>query len=140
MGIGNGKCRRCRTEVETIHHLYMGCKHNRQMISLMNNVLRRVHKGDVTWKQMLLGDNVGCSTNMWNIIRSNFLWHIWLQRNAAIFESQPPNLTDFINTLMTQVRRGLEKSQRELKDKLDLIGALDDEVLDQSNRRTVYNT
>lgn len=39
VGIGDDKCRRCRTEMETIHHLFMGCKHNSFMLSLLNRIL-----------------------------------------------------------------------------------------------------
>lgn len=89
-GLGDGICKRCRRETESIHHLFLGCLHNRLVLAFLNRISRKWKKQDITWKQFLLGDSLGCSLGLWNTIRACFLWHIWLQRNAAIFGSAPP--------------------------------------------------
>lgn len=143
-GIGDGRCRRCRTEVETIHHLFMGCKHNTLMISMLNRILGAANRKEASWKQFLLGDSVGSSTSMWNTIRACFLWHIWLQRNAAVFDSVPPSLSNFLHNLLVQVRRSIQLLQTSLKERIDFVrlgkNYIMKEVLRQNNRLIIYHT
>ena len=75
---------------------YMSCPHNRLVLGFLNRILKACNKSEASWKQFLLGDSIGCSTGLWNTIRACFIWHIWLQRNAKVFGSDPPPLTHLI--------------------------------------------
>ena len=90
-GIGNGRCPRCRRDVESILHIFISCPHNTLIMGYINKILHLFKRSEVSWNQLLLGDSIGCSPALWNTIRALFLWHIWLQRNTAIFNS-PPSL------------------------------------------------
>lgn len=51
IGIGDGLCKRCRLETETLHHLFLTCRHNTLILDMLNNIMRAANKREVTWQQ-----------------------------------------------------------------------------------------
>lgn len=143
-GIGDGMCKRCRNAQEDIHHLFMGCPHNKLVLAFLNRISRNWKGQEVSWKQLLLGDSFGCSTSLWNTIRACFLWHIWTQRNAVVFGSPQPPIADLVFTLIFQVRKHWAKTKDSLQERLEFLyvakNQMEREVVWNSNRRTTYTT
>lgn len=144
LGIGNGLCPRCKRDVESLQHLFLTCPHNHLILSFLNNVLKAFGKPNVTWKQLLLGDYIGCSAGLWNTIRGCILWFVWLQRNAALFGSPPPALNSLFTALMSQVRQRLQLTIQETQNRLEYLKLgkefIRDEVVWTSNHHTIYHT
>lgn len=103
---------RCRVDIETKFHLFMGCKHNTLILKMLNRILLAGNKKEVSWRQFLLGDSVGSSTSLWNSIRACFQSHIWLQRNVVVFDSTPPSLSNMVCNLLLYRSEEIYRSPR----------------------------
>lgn len=142
-GIGDGICKRCRHKRESIHHLFMGYPHSKQVLSLLNKILIRGGREEVTWKQLLLGDSIGVSSELWNSIRSCFLWHTWLQRNAVVFQSESLNFFELTSNLSFQVRKVVSRNTKVIQARKEFLklgkNHMQREVIWSCNRHIVYN-
>lgn len=82
--LGDGLCPR---QEETIPHLFFGCCKNVEVvIKFLSECMQPVCKC-LTQKQLILGDFDGCSSELWNAIREQCLWNIWLNQNSVVFHS-----------------------------------------------------
>ena len=142
--VGDGRCPRCRRSEEDIFHLFMDCPHNTLVLGMLNRILRTWKNKEVSWKQLLLGDSIGCSTGLWNTIRACFLWHMWIQRNAKVFGSAPPHINELVFSLSFQVRKHLLRTKELLQERMDFLqlgkNHMHMDVLWNSNRHIIYST
>ena len=74
-----------------------------------------IHPREISWKQLILGEFVGCSTPLWQTIISKFLWFIWRGRNAYVFKSDPPSLANLKMDLFLQMRSVARLRKEEIK-------------------------
>lgn len=121
IGKGQGLCPRCRTEEETIHHLFFHCPHNGLVLRILNSIMACINPRGVSLKQLVLGDFVGCSTPLWNCVRSEFLWFIWRSRNASIFQSDQPILTMLKQDLFFQLKASTTERKKEVHRRKDFL-------------------
>ncbi|KAH7284029.1 hypothetical protein KP509_34G036500 [Ceratopteris richardii] len=80
-------CKRCHRAIEDVPHIFLTCP-NSYKIWQMVGLKIRVQK-QLSWKQVLLGEAIGCSAALWNAIRGEVLWKIWRERCALNFGDPP---------------------------------------------------
>lgn len=88
LGMGNGLCMRCRKDAESIAHLFINCEANKHSLIFLHACIKPIHPSTVSWKEILLGLSIGCSSGLWNAIRSVYVWNVWISRNKMIFNNR----------------------------------------------------
>lgn len=64
---------------------------------------------------------MGCSTPLWNCVRSEFLWFIWRAHNSVIFQSAAPVLTMLKHDLFFQLKEATTARKKEIHRRKDFL-------------------
>lgn len=87
--VASSQCSRCGLPEDDLH-IFLHCPYISQSLKTLQHIVSSWGKS-LNWKQILLGEAIGCSDTLWNIIRTEYLWHSWILRLAASFNN--PELT-----------------------------------------------
>lgn len=88
LGFGSGISPRwCKKDIETIPHLFISYKNNRECLAFIQKCILPRHQQCLSWKEILLGHPIKVSIRMWNVISVDYLWNVWLCRNLKLFQN-----------------------------------------------------
>jgi hypothetical protein len=116
---GPNHCLFCKSENESISHLFISCIFTKSIWERLNTILN--FKG--VWTGSLLSD---CFKS-WIKEKSNITyiltliyWYTWLERNFATFKNNAPSFLSMITKTLFPLRRNLF-SQKPIQDRACLI-------------------
>ena len=119
-GIGNGKCARCGLEEDDIH-IFLQCNSIVHLIAKINGYIACGGRGSISWKQLLLGETIGCSIELWTIIRTKILWFLWIERLSAIFQGATRNSSSLQQCLVAVGERYYSKKHNLLSSRIETL-------------------
>ena len=119
-GIGNGKCARCGLEEDDIH-IFLQCNSIAHLLAKIKGFIASGGKGSFSWKQLLLGETIECSIELWTVIKTKILWFFWIERLSAIFQGATRNSSSLQQCLVAVGERYYSKKHNLLSSRIDLL-------------------
>ena len=115
IGKGTGLCPRCKGGVETLEHLFFGCQYNHKYLKFLHISFCVLHPYPFSAPEILLGECQHLDILLWHNIRSSMLFHIWKERNSALFGE---GCTSQMFSFLTEIRTFVLQAKKEMKDAL----------------------
>ena len=90
----NGKCHFCKTEYETLEHLFVNCPVVKQMWDQVNNAfqmynaLNGLQHADINEETIIIGMCENPNTYLFNTVISTVKWVLWKSRNIIKFQQK----------------------------------------------------
>ena len=118
IGKGDGKCCRCKTEKESLQHLFMGCSFNTPALNWFNKLMSCIHPSSISAKELLLGEIYGLPSTLWNSIRAAYVWNVWISRNDMLFQGSHK---DILHPLIHDLCLQIEDSFKDVRKKMQAL-------------------
>ena len=92
MGMSNGSCHFCKTDSETLRHLFYQCRITQNFILKVENALNKLSVAaiKIQLKHLILGFLHADQTiqTLINFVLPLLKWELWKQRNLVKFENR----------------------------------------------------
>lgn len=100
LGKGNGTCARCHNEEDDAHIFFL-CPNIEPMVKKLNEYVANWGKTSLSWRHLLIGESIGCSTELWRVLRTEILWFFWIERLAIMYNGSTENAGTLKSYLIT---------------------------------------
>lgn len=104
-----------KKEKESIPHLFMECSTDKKALEKINSISSSFPPSSLSYKEILLGEVYGLPTIVWNMVRAQYLWEVWLSKNEILFNGKEK---DIIHPLMIELVLQVEELITSTKKKL----------------------
>ena len=91
------------------------------MLAKINGYVASSGRGIVSWKQLLLGETIACSNEVWTIIRTEVLWFLWIERLSAIYQGATRNTSSLKQCLVSVGERYYSKKHNLLSSRIEIL-------------------
>ena len=108
---GNGQCVRCSQEEDDLH-IFFFCTDISPVIHRIQQWIQSEGRAQWTFRSLLIGESIGCSSGLWAMLRVEILWWLWLKRLNAMYGNL---YQDFNNLKESLIKVGEEYYIRTLE-------------------------
>lgn len=102
--MGNGTCARCHKEEDDVH-IFLLCTTIEPLIRRLSEYVASWGKTSLSWKHLLIGDSIGCSSELSTIFRIEILWFFWIERLTTVYNGSTRNTGTLKSYLITAGER-----------------------------------